>query len=190
MKMLPITLLMIAGSSLTALAQEAPQPKPFQLCQGTYSLCTFSECGPAQAQGNQITTACSCHVWQGYSVGTECEKPKTVDGQTMVRSRYYPIPGYGSCSNDQPWAMCLDMPCVVDSNDKTKASCTCSVENRKDVKQGQGEQKNYLVKYGSGCPTGIISSATVFDLNTITTWLENHQDDIPIQDFIIAPPHK
>lgn len=69
-------------------------------------------------------------MWQGYSVGTECEKPKTADDQTTVRSRYYPIPGYGSCSNEKPWAMCLDMPCVVDSNDKTKASCTCSVEDR------------------------------------------------------------
>jgi len=177
MRTFPATLLIVMGCSITALAQEAT-PKPFQVCQGTYALCTFSQCGPAQGKGQQ-TSACSCNVWQGYSVGRECEKSKIVNGQTVIRSRYYPIPGYGTCSNSKAWAMCLDKKCVVDSNDKTKASCTCSVE-------GQGKQQDYLVTYGSACPAGIISSATVLDLNSITDFLKT-KDEIPVQDFIISP---
>ncbi len=196
-KLFSTVLLVVASCGITAMAQEgAKDPPKFLLCHTTYALCTFSQCGPAVAQGNQETTTCACRVWQGYSVaayspsGTECDgQTKTPDGQTQVISRYYPIPGYGTCSNNKPWAMCLDKPCVVDSNDKTKANCTCSVEDRQKLKQGQGEEKDYLVKYGSECPAGIISSATVLDLNGITRFLKG-QDEIPVQDFIVANPEQ
>jgi len=76
--------------------------------------------------------------------------------------------------------MCLDKPCTVDDKDKTKAGCSC------DVKEEQGD---YLAKFGSGCPTGIISSATVLDLDKITDFLKT-QDKIPVQDFIVSPEQK
>ena len=194
-RLFSIFLLVVTSCSITAIAQEgAKDQSKFRLCHATYALCTFSQCGPAVVQGKQGTTTCACRVWQGYSVaakspsGTECDgETKGSDGQTKVISRYYPIPGYGTCSNDKAWAMCLDKPCTVDSKDKTKANCACSVENRQVVKQGQGEQKDYLIRYGSVCPTGIISSATVFDLDAITRFLKG-QDEIPMQDFIVANP--
>jgi hypothetical protein len=74
--------------------------------------------------------------------------------------------------------MCLDSPCVVDENDKndkTKANCACSVE------QGKGD---YLVR--GGCPTGIISSATVLDLDTITDFLERQDKISPVPDFKVV----
>ncbi|HTX75174.1 MAG TPA: hypothetical protein VMD29_03135 [Terracidiphilus sp.] len=193
-------LLVVTACGITATAQETKKDKsPFRLCHTTYALCTFAQCGPAVAQGNRETTTCACRVWQGYSVaavapkGTECDGPRTTrDGKIKVISRYYPIPGYGTCSNNNPWAMCLDMPCVVDSNDKTKANCTCSVQNRQSVTRAQKKKvdeskMDYLVSYGAACPSGIISSATVFDLDNITGFL-NSQDKIPVQDFIVAEP--
>jgi len=66
--------------------------------------------------------------------------------------------------------MCLDSPCTVDKNDKTKANCTCS------VLEGQGD---YVVT--SQCPSGIISSATVDDLDSITDFLE--AQGMPVYDF-------
>jgi hypothetical protein len=188
-------LLVITSCRITAMAQAGAMHHPeFLLCHTAYALCTFSQCGPAVAQGKQETTTCSCRVWKGYSVaaysgsGTECDGQSTTpDGQTKVISRYYPIPGYGTCSNNKPWAMCLDKSCVVDSNDKTRANCNCSVEDRQTVKQGQGEQKDYLVRYGSSCPSGIISSATVLDLDGITHFLKG-KDEIPVQAFIVSKP--
>ncbi|HMD19088.1 MAG TPA: hypothetical protein VKH40_02135 [Alloacidobacterium sp.] len=169
-------LLIVTSCSLTALSQETAKAKPFEVCQGTYALCTFSKC---EATPGLNTASCSCGVWQGYSVGTECEGPKkNPDGQTTVRSRYYPIPGYARCTNSNPWAMCLDKPCTVDEKDKTRASCDCS------VLEGKGD---YLVQFE--CPAGIISSATVLDLDKITDFLET-QDKIPVQDFIVLNPRQ
>jgi hypothetical protein len=177
MKIFPAALLIVMSCNLT-LAQEAAKEKPFQVCQGTYALCTFSQCGPAQAQGpgQDSTTTCTCRVRPGPSVGTECEQPATApDGQTIIRSRYYPISGYARCSNNKPWAMCLDVKCTVDK-DKAHAKCGCSV---------QEEKGDYLVQ--TGCPTGIISSATVLDLDKITDFLET-QDQIPVSNFLVLNP--
>src|SRR5271170_2619096 len=168
-KMLPAVLVMVTSCSITVLSQEPAKASPrasplkplapaFQVCQGTYALCTFAQCGKEEKhKGEKPTVACACNVKHDYSVGTECEGPKKDPvGQTIVRSRYHPIDGYARCSNNKPWAMCLDSPCVIDKNDATKASCTCS------VLQGKGD---YVVT--SSCTTGIISSATVLDLDKI-----------------------
>jgi hypothetical protein len=198
-RLFSIVLLVVTSGGITAMAQVVVKDhSKFLLCHTTYALCTFSECGPAVADGNQETTTCACRIWQGYSVaarapkgtpsGNECDGQKTTsDGQTTVISRYYPIPGYGVCSNNKPWAMCLDKLCTVDPNDKTKANCVCSVEDRQLMKQGHGEQRDYLVRNGSMCPSGIISSATVLDLHKITQFLKT-KDEIPVQDFIVANP--
>jgi len=177
-KAILITALLMATSGSNALSQTpAKDPAPFQVCHGTYALCTFSQCG--EVQGKQPTVFCACRVRQDYSVGTECEGPtKNPEGQTMVRSRYHPIDSYARCTNNKPWAMCLDAPCVVDKDDKddkTKANCACA------VLQDQGD---YLVQ--SGCPTGIISSATVLDLDTITDFLETQDNILPVPDFKVV----
>jgi len=175
--------LIVTSCSLTAMAQEGAKDIPkFRLCHTTYALCTFAQCGPAKGPEKHETTTCSCNVWQGYSVaayspdGKECDGAKEKDGQTIVISRYYPIPGYATCSDqNQPWAMCLNKKCTVDDKNKTKANCTC------DVKKDQGE---YLAKYGPVCSKGIVSSATVGDLDAITHFLKG-RDEIPVQDFIV-----
>src|SRR5271166_3626387 len=128
MRMFTTALVIVTSCGITALAQEpAKKVSDFELCHTTYALCTFSQCGQATGSGKQKTTTCSCSVWQGYSVaaystsGTECDGPtKNPAGQTIVVSRYYPIPGYATCSNTKPWAMCLDKQCTVDDKDKTK----------------------------------------------------------------------
>jgi hypothetical protein len=200
-KMVPAILLMTVSCSITAFSQEpaksqappktqeaaktpepAKTPKKFMVCENEYALCTFSQCGEEQKhEGKPSTVACACSVQHDYSVGTECEGPKTNrTGQTIVRSRYHPIDGYARCTNDKPWAMCLDSPCVIDSNDPnkaTKASCTCSV---------QKNQGDYLVP--TACTTGIISSATVLDLDKITDFMET-SDKIPsVPDLKVINP--
>lgn len=194
-KMVPAILLLAASCGITAFSQEPPKsqppaksqepakaPRPFMVCEDTYALCTFSQCGEEQKHpGKESTVACACTVRHDYSVGTECDKPRTNrTGQTIVRSRYHPIDGYARCTNDQPWAMCLDSPCVIDSNDPakaTKASCTCQ------VKRNQGD---YLVT--NACTPGIISSATVLDLDKITDFMETQQQISSVPDFKVLNP--
>jgi hypothetical protein len=107
-------------------------------------------------------------VKTGYSAGTEpCQgKVETANG-TQVRSRYYPVKSYAVCTNDRPWAWCLDKPCIIDKNDPTKAACACT-----SVK----EEGNYVIvtsKYAaSTCTTGIISSATVTQIDQVTDFLK------------------
>lgn len=183
-------LLMATGGTINALSQTpAKDPAGFQVCHGTYALCTFSQCG--EVQGKQPTVFCSCRVRQGYSVGTEqdysigteCEGPtKNPEGQTVLRSRYHPIDSYARCTNNKPWAMCLDSPCVVDQNDKTKASCACSVQEGKgDYVVGNKPGQGGAVQFG--CPTGIISSATVLDVDSITDFLATQDTIPPVPDF-------
>jgi hypothetical protein len=181
-KIVSTALFILTTCTLTVLAQKPAVETPaFSVCMSDYALCTFSECGKPEAQGK--TVACSCRVRQGYSVGTECEGPKKNSaGQTILRSRYYPIPGYARCSNSKPWAMCLDATCTVDPKDidpadkKPRAKCTCGVLKDKG---------DYLVT--NSCPTGIISSATVLDLDQITDFLET-QDKIPVNNFVVLNP--
>ncbi len=78
--------------------------------------------------------------------------------------------------------MCLDSPCVIDKNDKTKAQCTCPPV------QGQGD---YLVAPGTdACTAGIVSSATVVDLDTITDFLEIQDKLVPSDFTVVNAKHK
>ena len=159
-------------------------PGSFKVCHNEYALCTFSQCGSVQVLGAQATTMCTCNVRKDFSVGKECAGPtKLGDGQTQVMSRYHPITTYSRCSNNRQWAMCLDSPCTIDPTnpaDKTKpqqAQCNCSVVS------GQGD---WLVQPGTAqCTNGLISSATVTDLDQITDYLETHPE-LHIPNFTVV----
>ncbi len=142
----------------------------FTVCRSTYALCTTAVCQPLPGKAGFAT--CACKVKTGYSAGT---KPctgiiKTKAGQA-VSSRYFPIKAYKSCANDRFWAFCLDSPCVVNPNDSSKASCICSLVKNKG---------NYIIvpdgHHKTSCTSKIYSSATVDDLNQITTFLKKHSE--------------
>jgi hypothetical protein len=193
-KTLATALLMVASCSVPALAQSTPKttppaplvpPPPFYACRMTYALCTFSACDLVVLMGDKATTTCGCKViTDGWSVGAKDCKADKPD-ETHVKSRYFPIRTYARCSNKRPWAMCLDSDCTLDKTDKTKAACTCSVKH---------EVGDYLVEPDSPgtpsqCDSGIISSATVSDLDTISDFLEK-QDKMPVYDMLVVNPQK
>jgi hypothetical protein len=178
--LLMFALSMVAGCCLTALSQApAADPGSFMVCHNEYALCTFAQCGSVQVQGAQATTMCACNVLKNLSVGKECAGPtKLADGQTQVMSRYHPITKYSRCSNNRQWAMCLDSPCTIDKTNPAKAQCQCSV-----VADGEGD---WLVQPGTDqCTNGLISSATVVDLDQITDYLET-QPNLQIPDFTVV----
>ena len=184
-KWMVFVLPMFTVCCLSALSQApAKDTSDFQVCDKEYALCTFSQCGSVQVLGAQATTMCTCNVRKDFSVGKECAGPtKLADGQTQVMSRYHPITTYSRCSNNRQWAMCLDSPCTIDPTnpaDKTKpqqAQCKCSVVS------GQGD---WLVQPGTAqCTNGVISSATVDDLDQITDYLENHPE-LHIPNFTVV----
>ncbi|CEG57941.1 hypothetical protein [Legionella fallonii] len=138
----------------------------FVACKSTYALCTEALCEPLPGKAGFAT--CSCKVKTGYSAGT---KPctgviKTQHGQA-VSSRYYPIKSYKVCTNDRPWAFCLDSPCIMDPQDPSKATCICSL--------AKNQGKYIIVPKGheaASCTQGIYSSATVDDVTQITDFLK------------------
>ncbi len=172
MKMLSTVLLVVTICSITALSQ-APAKKEFQVCSSTYALCTKAKCSPIKILQTPLLFSCGCDVMTGYSLGKQpCqEKPEeTSDGQ-LIRSRYFPIKTYARCSNNRPWAMCLDSPCIVDKKDKTKAKCTCTVE------QGLGDYVVYTENLTeSTCTSDYLSSATVDDVDQATDFLATYPE--------------
>ncbi|MGB8771061.1 MAG: hypothetical protein WCC92_15690 [Candidatus Korobacteraceae bacterium] len=183
-KTLSTALLTVTGCSVAALAQEHAKA-PFQVCKSTYALCTFAKCQEIKILGTPLLFSCGCEVkTDEWSVGAQPCEPveKTPEGQSVIRSRYHPIKTYARCSNSRPWAMCLDSPCVIDKNDKTKAQCTCPPV------QDQGD---YLVAPGTdACTAGIVSSATVVDLDTITDFLEIQDKLVPSDFTVVNAKHK
>jgi hypothetical protein len=184
-KKLTFVWLMFAGFCVTAQSQALPPDnRPFQVCHDEYALCTFSECGRVQVLGAEATTMCTCRIQNDFSVGKECAGPtKLGNGQTQVMSRYHPITTYSRCTNSRQWAMCLDSPCTIDPTnpaDKNKpqqAQCKCSVVS------GQGD---WLVQPETDqCTSGLISSATVVDLDQITDYLETHRE-LHIPNFTVV----
>jgi hypothetical protein len=166
-----IVLSLLVTCAMTAFAQ-APK---FVVCKSTYALCTTAKCTSVPGKSD---VSCACAVKTGYSLGAQpCEEVKqTSEGQT-VKSRYYPIKSYARCSNDRPWAYCLDANCIVDKNDKTKAACTCPVT------QNQGDYVMVTDTYTkSSCTTGLYSSATIVQVDQATDFLET-QDTLPPFNF-------
>jgi hypothetical protein len=84
------------------------------------------------------------------------------------------ITSYAVCSNDRPWAWCLDKPCIVDKNNPQAALCTC------DAVKNLGDYIIVTSKYTPAtCATGVISSATVQQSEQITDYLKNKTKALP-----------
>lgn len=118
----------------------------------------------------------------GYSAGTtQCQAVQdTGEGQAII-SRYYPITSYAPCSNNRPWAWCLNSPCLINPTNPAAATCICT----ETVNQGTYIVVNANGQYSpSSCDMGLYSSATVGDLDQITTFLQTH--DTPLQALPIT----
>lgn len=139
----------------------------FTVCKSTYALCTTAACTPIAGQKGNLN--CGCSVQTGYSGGTKaCQPVQHTAAGDQVYSRYYPVKAYAVCSNNRPWAWCLDVPCVIDPNDHSKANCTCTVATN---------QNPYIIVTNkftkSTCTTGIISSATVQGITSISNFIQS-----------------
>jgi len=165
------------GSKSTLGGPPAPQ---FIVCKSTYALCTTALCSPIP--GDDQNVSCDCNVTTGYSAGTtQCPGVrKTSEGQTVI-SRYFPIKSYLQCSNDRPWAMCLNSPCLINPINPSQASCKCTV---------LADQGPYIIVNADGgyshtsCINGVNSYATVADVDQITFYLITH--NTPLRPFPIA----
>jgi hypothetical protein len=172
-KLTAIFLPIAIAFSLTAIVSVPAHAQAFKVCKGEFALCTIAPCDPIPGSDKQV--ACHCTVNQGYSAGQEpCQGVKeTPDGQ-QIRSRYYPVKSYAVCANDRPWAWCLDKPCIVDKNNPEAALCTC------DAVKNLGDYVIVTSKYTSAtCSTGVISSATVQQIEQVTDYLKNKTKVLP-----------
>lgn len=81
------------------------------------------------------------------------------------------------CEGKQPWAMCLDSPCIVDQNDPTKANCNCTL-----MVTAQSHVVVAATTSDSMCNSAIWSSATVDDVIGVTGFLfsQNQLKPFPI----------
>lgn len=153
--------------SMSPTVNTSARAQDFKVCEGTFALCTIAPCDPIP--GNDKQVACHCTVNHSYSAGQQpCQGVKdTPDGQ-QIRSRYYPVHSYAVCSNDRPWAWCLDKACMIDKNNPEAALCSC------DVVKNLGD---YVIVTGNytatTCTTGLISSATVQQITQVTDYLKN-----------------
>lgn len=161
----------------------APAP-PFAVCQGTFALCTEAVCDPVittTASGTkEVGFSCRCKAQVGYSAGANvpgknpCQSVPTAPlsvGQE-IPSRYAPIKSYVACTNQRPWAWCLDAPCTVEHVDprdpeKGRARCACRIAT--------GAPYVYVPPDGkysrAGCDKEYISSATADDVFQVTEFL-------------------
>ena len=148
-----------------------------KVCDSTFALCTIAWCDPIP--GNDKQVSCHCTVNKGYSAGAEaCSGiQQTPEGQ-QIRSRYYPVKSYAVCSNNRPWAWCLDKPCIIDKNNPEAAACKCDVV--KDLGAYVIVTSNYMP---TTCTTGVISSATVTQIGQATESLKKAKvlEPFPIQ---------
>lgn len=151
---------LIAGLSATAPAQE------LKVCKSTFALCTIAPCDPVPGSDKQVS--CHCTVNHGYSAGAQtCSDMKDTPEGQQIHSRYYPVKSYAVCSNDRPWAWCLDKPCIIDKNNPEAAACTC------DAVKNLGAYVIVTSNYTAAtCTTGIISSATVAQIDQATAALK------------------
>lgn len=172
------TLLLISCIPVSALAASGD----FTLCDGRYALCTTAKCTPVPGQPD--TVSCACDVKNGYSVGKQACQDAKASGD-LVKSRYFPVKYHAICSNNRPWAWCLDKPCTVDKNDPAKATCACTT-----VKD-QGDYVIVTKTYSqSTCTTGIVSSATVEQSAEITDFLKTQQKLQPFPIKIVGSENK
>jgi hypothetical protein len=156
---------LFAVSYLLATSGTAVAQTDFKVCESTYALCTSAPCTTVPAKDG--TVSCACEVKTGYSAGQEpCQEKETSEGKEL-RSRYFPLKSVAVCTNNRPWAWCLDKPCQFDKNDPTKATCACTVV--KDQGPYVIGAEAYTDKL---CTTGLISSATVTQITQVTDFLK------------------
>ena len=142
------------------------QAQDLKVCESTFALCTVAWCDPIPGNDKQVN--CHCTVNKSYSAGAQdctgiVETPK---GQ-QIRSRYFPVKSYAVCSNNRPWAWCLDKPCLIDKNNPEAASCAC------DVVKDLGAYVIVTSEYTPAtCTSGVISSATVQQIDQATESLK------------------
>ena len=151
---------------LVAALSGTAQAQSFKVCKSTFALCTIAHCDPIP--GNEKQVSCHCTVNTSYSAGQEpCQGVRQTPEGQQIRSRYYPVKSYAICSNDRPWAWCLDKPCIIDKNNPEAAACTC------DAVKNLGD---YVIVTGADapgtCTTGVISSATVAQITQVTDYLK------------------
>jgi hypothetical protein len=109
------------------------------------------------------------HGQSRFSTGAQpCTGVASTPHGEQIRSRYYPVQSYAICRNDRPWAWCLDKPCLIDKNNPEAATCTC------DKVKGLGAYVIVTTKYTpETCTTGVISSATVPQIDQATQSLKD-----------------
>jgi hypothetical protein len=151
-------------------SSEGPPPglPKFIVCKSTYALCTSAICSPMPGNPNQVS--CPCTVETGYSAGLSPCQPITVtpDG-LQIASRYFPLRSYAVCNNSNPWANCLDQPCLVDPVISSYATCTCTLVTN----EPQYIVHNAVEQYSSeSCSQQSISSATLTGANQLTEFLK------------------
>ena len=138
----------------------------FTLCSSTYALCTDADCTPIPGQNGNLS--CGCQVHTGYSAATQaCQLGHPKPGG-KIKSRYFPVESYEICSNIRPWAWCLDVPCTIDKKDPSKATCTCTTAENQGPWVGQANNP-------ASCTNGIISSATVHDIEQIGRYINDQK---------------
>jgi hypothetical protein len=151
----------------------AAQAQDLKVCESTFALCTIASCDPIPGSDKQVS--CHCTVNKSYSAGAEaCSGvQETPEGQ-QIRSRYYPVKSYAVCSNDRPWAWCLDKPCIIDKNNPEAAACKC------DAVKNLGAYVIVTSNYTAAtCTTGVISSATVPQIDQATEALKKAKVLLP-----------
>jgi hypothetical protein len=148
------------GFGVTAPAQE------LKVCKSTFALCTIAPCEPIPGSDKQLS--CHCTVNHSYSAGeAPCSGMKDTPSGQEIHSRYYPVKSYAICSNDRPWAWCLDKPCIIDKNNPEAAACKC------DAVKNLGDYVIVTSDYTPAtCTTGVISSATVQQIGQATAALK------------------
>lgn len=156
----------VVAFGLTVALGSVAQAQDLKVCESTFALCTIASCDPIPGTDKQVS--CHCTVNKSYSTGAqECSAvQETPEGQ-QIRSRYYPVKSYAVCSNNRPWAWCLDKPCIIDKNNPEAAACKCDVV--KDLGAYVIVTSNYTPQT---CTTGVISSATVPQIDQATESLK------------------
>jgi hypothetical protein len=144
----------------------AGQTQDLKVCKSTFALCTIAPCDPIP--GNDKQVSCHCTVNNSFSAGSEaCSGVKDTPEGQQIHSRYYPVKSYAVCANDRSWAWCLDKPCIIDNNNPEAAECKC------DVVKNLGAYVIVTSNYTpTTCTTGVISSATVQQIEQATASLK------------------
>ena len=148
-----------------------------KVCQSTFALCTIAHCDPIPGSDKEVM--CHCTVNTAVSTGAEaCTGIQETPQGQLLHSRYYPVKSYAVCTNNRPWAWCLDKPCLVDKNNPEAADCKC------DVVKDLGSYVIVTSQYtDQTCTTGVISSATVPQIDQATKSLKDSKliEPFPIQ---------